>query len=639
MCGDCCCSDKSDEKTDLVNPTKNRRCTDIPVLIIFIVFWIGMIYIAAFSITHGDAFRLVYGYDSFGNTCDEDNSQRPVEHVNLSGRNMKGKPYVFFMDMTNPVRSLAICVNKCPDRTLLDIDDVHTFSQQTGSMLCRYDVDVLNYTKTKEGMDGPCPKTPVPPSEPLLNRCVPSNYTVMIDFLNESDTFRKVLSDMYTSWREMLVLCFIALGFSVLMVLLIRFLASVIVYVIITVAVIGSIAGTAFLWWTFASFNRKLNEDNAIGIPLLQVEIDSEIAFLVFAIIATVLIVILLLVLLIMRKRISLVVTLFHEAGKCLVAMPLLLVQSLWTFVILLLFFIYWVIVLAYLSTSDIPSRDRFGHVKYDDHELVSYFWWYHVIGLIWTSEFIIACQQLVISGAVARWYFAREKNQLSCVICNSIGHLCFYHLGSIAYGALIITLVKLPRWILMYLEKKTKNSQNSCAACCLKCCTCCLWCLEKCLKYLNQNSYTVIAIQGTGFCSSTKKAFLTLVSNSLRVAALNSVGDFMLFLGKIGVTASTGAVGILWLKSRGDLHYYAVPVLLICVFAYFIAHSFLSVYEMVVDAILLCFCHDSEINDGSPERPYFASSALLEYMDSSSRKLNMLKKEKGDAEAEPVSV
>ena len=46
-----------------------------------------------------------------------------------------------------------------------------------------------------------------------------------------------------------------------------------------------------------------------------------------------------------------------------------------------------------------------------------------------------------------------------------------------------------------------------------------------------------------------TFQSFTTLVNNALRVAAINSVGDFILFLGKIGVMAATGAVGILWFK------------------------------------------------------------------------------------------
>ena len=34
------------------------------------------VFVAVFSVTKGDAFRLVYGTDSYGNTCDEDNSAR-----------------------------------------------------------------------------------------------------------------------------------------------------------------------------------------------------------------------------------------------------------------------------------------------------------------------------------------------------------------------------------------------------------------------------------------------------------------------------------------------------------------------------------------------------------------------------------
>ena len=43
----------------------------------------------------------------------------------------------------------------------------------------------------------------------------------------------------------------------------------------------------------------------------------------------------------------------------------------------------------------------------------------------------------------------------------------------------------------------------------------------------------------------------MIITSNVLRVAAINSVGDFVLFLGKIGVMAATAGIGIIWLKVR----------------------------------------------------------------------------------------
>lgn len=53
------------------------------------------------------------------------------------------------------------------------------------------------------------------------------------------------------------------------------------------------------------------------------------------------------------------------------------------------------------------------------------------------------------------------------------------------------------------------------------------------CVK-LFQNAYTATAINSTSFCTSARDAFLILVENALRVAAINTVGDFVLFLGKV---------------------------------------------------------------------------------------------------------
>ena len=48
-------------------------------------------------------------------------------------------------------------------------------------------------------------------------------------------------------------------------------------------------AGTAFLWWTYYKIKTDLDNNEKLNIPLLGVEIDNELAFLIFSIIATVL--------------------------------------------------------------------------------------------------------------------------------------------------------------------------------------------------------------------------------------------------------------------------------------------------------------------------------------------------------------
>jgi len=284
----------------------------------------------------------------------------------------------------------------------------------------------------------------------------------------------------------------------------------------------------------------------------------------------------------------------------------------------------YWLIVLAFIATTDEPYVVDKGFevlaVEYNKTSRTDIMFWYHFVGLIWTSEFILACQQFVIAAAVSTWFFTRDKGSLSCTLSKSVGRLTFHHIGTVAFGSFIITLVKIPRYILMYIQQKCDGSESLIAKACLKCCICCLWCLEKLLKFLNQNAYTITAIEGKSFCPAAKRAFGIIASNVLRVAAINSVGAFVLFLGKVGVMAATCAISVLWLKSNEDLHFFAVPVLLVTLVAYLIADCFLTVYEMVIDTLLLCFCEDCQLNDGSEEKPYFMSASLMSFVNSSSK-------------------
>ncbi|BFY99685.1 hypothetical protein BsWGS_02725 [Bradybaena similaris] len=657
MCGGCCqkAKEAKDEKGLLSNPRRNRGCTDIMVFLIFVFFLCGMIFIAAFSITKGDPFRLVYGTDSFGNTCDEDNTDRAIAGVRNSGRNLKGRQYLFYMNIEEMDTSMRICVNKCPEDDLITPRALFDFSQQTGSLLCRYDVNLGDYDYTNRTSLGPCPVLPVYKSESLLNRCIPRELIQIKDWLksnvanniiahiNKSNIFNKALRDLYASWNIVIALCFLAVAFSVLLVLLIRFMAAVVTWLIVGFTVLASMVGTAFLWWTFISNKSKLDREEQMNIPLLEVDINSEYAFMSFSGSATGLTVVLLLVVLALRKRIALAVFLLREAGSCVSAMPMLLIQPLWTFILLLMFFVYWVTVLAFLCTAETPSVTEVGFVVFKEHETVTYFWWYHLVGLFWICEFIIACQSFVISGAVARWYFTRDKSQIGFPILGTIGRLIVFHQGSVAFGSIVLTLVKIPRTILIFISKRMRDSEGDCASFCVRCCCCCLCCIDKCLRNLSSNAYTVVAINGKNFCTSARKGHHLLAGNALRMSAVDSTADFVLFLGKVSVMAATTAVSVFWFKSQEELHFYAIPVLLVSVLSFFIAHCFLSVYQMILHALLLCFCEDCDMNDGSSERPYFGSKSFMVHVSECGRKLNDLSRRKEDsctdAESEAAQV
>ena len=49
-------------------------------------------------------------------------------------------------------------------------------------------------------------------------------------------------------------------------------------------------------------------------------------------------------------------------------------------------------------------------------------------------------------------------------------------------------------------------------------------------------------------------------------------------------------------------------------IFAFLIIHCFMTVYEMTLDTIFICFCEDCEQNDGTT-RPYYMSRDMMDVM------------------------
>ncbi|XP_069486940.1 choline transporter-like protein 1 isoform X2 [Ambystoma mexicanum] len=623
-----CCGSTQSSKRDW-KPLEEHSCTDLPWLLLFVLFCVGMGFICGFSIATGAASRLISGYDSYGNICGQKNTK--VEHILNSGLDHTTHKNVFFLDPCNldlvhrKVKSVALCVAACPREELKTLSDVQKFAETNGSLLCDYQLTPPQYT-TDKSASTLCPKLPVPKSAPIpfFHRCAPVNIScyakfaeALITFVSDNSVLHRLISGVMTSKEIIMGLCLLSLVLSMILMVIIRYISMVLVWIITILVILGSIGGTGVLWWLYADNKKTFNE--ALPPDQLQIASDNLQALLIYSIAATIFTVILLLIMLVMRKRVALAIALFHVAGKVFIHLPLLVFQPFWTFLALIFFWIYWVMVLLLLGTTGNPVRNEQGYVEFQVAGPLQYMWWYHVVGLIWISEFILACQQMTIAGAVVTYYFTRDKSRLPFTpILGSVNRLLRYHLGTVAKGAFIITLVKLPRMILMYIHSQLKGKENACARCMLKSCICCLWCLEKCLNYLNQNAYTATAINSTNFCTSAKDAFIILVENVLRVATINTIGDFVLFLGKILIVCSTGLAGVMLLNYQRDYTVWVLPLIIVCLFAFLVAHCFLSIYEMVVDVLFLCFAIDTKYNDGSPGKEFYMDKILMEYVENS---------------------
>ncbi|XP_040262540.1 choline transporter-like protein 3 [Bufo bufo] len=630
----CCCGEyqvSEDTRQRQWRLLLRRKCTDIPWLVVFFLFCCGLVFISGYSLMAGAAERLIFGYDSYGNVCGRRNS--PIPNAPFSGKDMTDRKHVFFLDSCNMqirdlrINSTALCVSSCPQEELTSLQDLQHFAKNNGSQLCVYKLNYTEYTNHPKVSEW-CPALPVPPSKsfPLFNRCVPQNpdcyskfASILINVINEVDFFHRILSGIMAGRDNVVGLSILAVALSVVMVLSFRYISTLMVHIFVTLLMFGLLFVTGVLWWLYYDHIHDVSYE-------LETEKENAKFLLGFSIISTLISIVLLTFIFLLRKRIQMTIRLFQVASSFTSHIPFLLLQPLWTFLILLFYWILWVAVLLSMGTSGSAQVSSEGQVEYKPLAGIRYMWWYHVLGLIWTSEFFLTCQQIVISGATVTWYLHRDKKKVKHPILSSLSLLFWYHLGTAVMGSLLLMLLKIPQIILMYLSKLLSKGDNACTRCTSQGCFCCLWSYGKWLRYLNQNAYTATVINGTSLCASAREAYALMAKNPPSVSLLKSSGVFLIFLGKVFVVCFTVFGGLMAFNYHRELHVWVIPLLLVAFFAYLVAHSFLSLFETVVHSLLMCYAIDMETNDGSSEKPYFMDQDLMTLIQQSNCDPEMLK-------------
>uniref|UniRef100_A0A670I5R8 Choline transporter-like protein n=1 Tax=Podarcis muralis TaxID=64176 RepID=A0A670I5R8_PODMU len=435
----------------------------------------------------------------------------------------------------------------------------------------------------------------------------------------------------------------IALVLSLVFLLLLRCIGGVLVWILIVGVLVAAAYGIYHCYMEYRELDQKGATIKNIGFTTdVGAYRSVKETWLAAMIILCVVEGIMLLTLLFLRKQILIAIALIKEASRAIGYMMSSLFYPLLTFVLLVICVAYWGITALYLATSGAPlyriapkndsSPDCIGisgnescspmtfnastywpclvdciFFKYNDQGLFQRNLFnlqiYNFVGLLWCINFVIALGQCVLAGAFASYYWAFKKPQdiPACAVCNAFVRTLRYHIGSIAFGSLILTIVQLIRIVLEYMDHKLKGSGNKVAKCLLCCMKCCFWCLEKFVKFLNRNAYIMIAIYGKNFCVSAKNAFMLLMRNAARVVVLDKVTDLLLFFGKLLVVGGVGILSFFFFTGRIPidkpefkspvLNYYWLPILTVVVGAYFIAQGFFSVYNMCVDTLFLCFC------------------------------------------------
>ena len=304
-----------------------------------------------------------------------------------------------------------------------------------------------------------------------------------------------------------------------------------------------------------------------------------------------------------LRAKIVIAIKVMKEATKVINAHPVLLLLPMLTLGLMVLLAAYALVVaLLLVSLGDIIyGEPGYGHLYLSDRLwgcLVG-----HLAGCFWVLVFVRHVQHATVAGTVAAWYFSPDRSQLHscCPVATQLRIAVSRHAGSIACGSLLISLLQLLQLCVALVIKRLSSLAGGSSLAKLACCCaiCCLGCVDRSVRYLSHQAYVLMMAQGTPFCSSAIEALSLLTKHMVKVALVRSIGSAFLLLGKLFVTAAAATVGALWMITQppyaDELYSIWPPVIAIAIGAWIVSYGFMSVFNMAVDAIFLCYVLDLE--------------------------------------------
>ena len=223
----------------------------------------------------------------------------------------------------------------------------------------------------------------------------------------------------------------------------------------------------------------------------------------------------------------------------------------------------------------------------------------YCVFGMLWTMAVVDAVFAIGTSAAVSQIMWAKSRGELGGVSCcaNRVAWrgvwfafrpvmilqrtfldwtpyfsqlrpgfsfpriaLPFhdrYHVGTAAFGGLLIAIIQLFRLAFEYFHRQFKETNqadgaaNRMVQCVFRIIRCILSCLQKCVEFISHNAYALTAIQGRSFCSASKKAVSLMMRNAMRFMMVEWFSKCVVILSRVIIVF--GAALACWVTVEGD--------------------------------------------------------------------------------------
>lgn len=657
--------------------SKKRHCTDFYCLILFFLFIFIYGFLSILAISQGNPTSLIQPSDSLGNLCGKNEFQsKPYQlYFDISKCLTDGGLSFHCPTTTLCVDSCPTHYSSYQTLNTIEINGFLSKNYTRQQLICMYNFNPIidNRTIIEIVNDGLCAPYTIT-SKPFLGRCLPDILTNLFDFENDntsktnlsveqintqmfgidsiSDVGRIIISDIDQIKESFALFTLLACILVLLYMFTLKQLTGFIVFFTITLFLLVLFISSSFCWLTIYTGDDLVYEYSTVA-RIVNDFIQLKTLYYIFGCITTFLFLLGVFVIFSLYDRIKLSIILLEQAAKAVFSV---LSTLLWSPLIIILFILLTFLIIyiemclstvgkpifrSIINNETIPClpninstqcifQQEYGYdsLVLNDTDPITrgviqflvdnkqYFQWLNLFAYLWFSAFLFAFEEIVLAGVFSNYYWSKEQLTTFFPLFYSLYITIRYHLGSIAFGSLILAVLRYIRLILEYINRKlTKIQENILINFILKCFSCFLWLFEKFIKFLNKNSYVLIASRGYSFCKATRKAFVYIINNSLRFLVLVHLTEWILFCGIITICACNTYLFyqyLQWTNEYDQLILRWAPMVLILFVTYFIASLSFSVYDMAIKTLFLCFLQDLDENDGSIQHPYVMNNELL---------------------------
>lgn len=433
--------------------------------------------------------------------------------------------------------------------------------------------------------------------------CVPLAPKAALMFNKVSGKFDNgVIGDMIQAIKLFGWGALIALGASLLFLILIFCCTSFVTWVLLLSLALTFIASGAFIIFNYAYTGPLNSAFNATRVKFLQFLLVNKPLMISLSVIFILLGLLTFIMMCKFRKYVKVSIPILSYAANTTLKNILLIFLSTFTVLVQIgVFFVeIYVILRIYTSGKELhENKQGSPFVSFELNQTTFAMIVLHIFGAYWLLITLNNFNDFVTAAITCNIYF-RQHNTIKNlnIFCHVLGH----HIGSIAWSIVLlpILLFKLAFGWIDYLL--TSDNPNIIQRFFRKLLCLCCWCYENCVDRFSESYFPIVYMGSENFWNANTRFYYLKEKYSDESYMISLIGEIFGLVGKLLIAFLTTYCSYLIynnsIELQQNIDFVGTMFILTFVFGFFIGSLFINLFATTYDTIMVCYLIERNIQE-----------------------------------------